>query len=149
MKSKLTIFMAIATIVAIAFLSSCRYVDDASDTLYKEAKVSTLLKKYEYFKDVSASLDAKIADIGVYDAKFQDLKDQYKGKSRSEWSRDDREQYNVWSQEVAGIKASFNKLAAEYNSQMSKFNWSFCNKGTLPKGAEIPLPREYKEYINK
>lgn len=54
---------------------------------------------------------------------------------------------NRWSQEVAGIKASYNSLAAEYNSQMSKFNWQFAEKGKLPPGATDPLPREFKPYV--
>ena len=53
----------------------------------------------------------------------------------------------IWHSEVAGIKASYNSLAAEYNSQMAKFNWQFCNAGTLPQGATEVLPREHKPYI--
>lgn len=148
MKSK-QIFIAATMILVVAIiLASCRYVDDASDTLYKEAKASTLLKKYEYFKNVAAALDAKQASLKVYEGRFQDLKDQYKGLKRKDWSRDDREQYNTWQNEQAGIKASYNNLAADYNAQMAKFNWAFCNVGTLPKGATEPLPREFREYIN-
>ena len=33
--------------------------NDAKDTVYNEFKVSTLLKKYEYFKDLSAAIDKK------------------------------------------------------------------------------------------
>ncbi len=65
---------------------------------------------------------------------------------RNKWPREDREQYNLWQSEVAGIKASYNTLAAEYNAQMSKMNWRFTNVGELPKGAETPLPREFKPY---
>ena len=39
---------------------------DAKETAYNEFKVSTLLKKYEYFKDLSAAIDKKRADIEVY-----------------------------------------------------------------------------------
>jgi hypothetical protein len=147
--SKTTLLAAILIVMVALFATSCRYADDASDTLFKETKASTLLKKYEYFKDVAAALDAKKADIGVYERKFQDLKDQYKGVPRKDWARDDRESYNTWSQEVAGIKLSYNKLCADYNAQMSKMNWSFCNVGTLPQGATEPLPREFRQYLEQ
>lgn len=105
-----------------------------------------LLKKYEWFKNASAALDARAASIRVYEQRFERLKKEYQGEPRNKWSREDREQANLWEQEVAGLRASFNNLAAEYNAQMAKFNWQFCNKGTLPQGATEPLPREYKPY---
>jgi two-component SAPR family response regulator len=131
------------------FAVSCRYVNDASNTAFKEFKPSELLKKYEYYKDASAALDKKIADIQVYSVRVKTMEDAYKGVKRSEWAKDDREQLSIWMSEVAGIKASYNTLAAEYNSAMSKFNWAFCNTGTLPQGATNPLPREYKPYITQ
>ena len=136
------------TMVEISF-TSCRYAVDGSNTVFKEFKPSTLLKKYEYFKDVSAQLDKKVADITVYEAKLKTLDDDYKGVKRRDWTRDDREQQSLWASELAGIKASYNDLSAEYNSAMSKFNYSFCNIGQLPKGADNPLPKEYKPYITK
>ena len=66
-----------------------------------------------------------------------------------QWPREDREQFNLWEQEVAGIKASYNMLAADYNAQMAKFNWAFAERGKLPEGATDPLPREYKPYEEK
>jgi hypothetical protein len=128
---------------------SCRYTHDASDTAFKEFKPSELLKKYEYYKDCSASLDKKIADIQVYDVRVKSLQDEYKGIKRQNWAKEDREQLSIWMSEVAGIKASYNTLAAEYNSAMSKFNYAFCNVGDLPKGAINPLPKEYKPYITQ
>jgi hypothetical protein len=141
------LIMAAAVIAASIFFTSCRYVNDAKDTAFKEFKPSTLLKKYEDFKEMSAVLDKKQADLKVYEARFQDLKDQYAGKPRSEWAREDREQYNLWSSEQAGISASYNDLAAQYNANMAKFNYAFCNVGTLPQGATEPLPREFKPYM--
>jgi hypothetical protein len=130
-------------------LPSCRYYQNAKDTAFEEFKPSELLKKYEYYKDASAALDKKIADIQVYDVRVNSLIDQYKGVKRTDWARDDREQLSIWQSEVAGIKSSYNTLAADYNAAMSKFNFAFCNVGKLPKGAEIPLPKEYKPYIYK
>ena len=104
------------------------------------------LEKYEWFKDVGAQLDKKQADIGVYQSRVTIMKFDYEGKSRSDWDRVDKQQYSQWQAEVAGVTASYNALAADYNSQMAKFNWRFANSGTLPQGAGEPLPREFKPY---
>ena len=107
------------------------------------------LAKYEWFKDVAAQLDKKQADIAVYAGRTKAMEATYKALSREKWPREDREQYNTWASEVAGVKASYNSLAAEYNAQMAKFNYRFANVGDLPKGADKPLPREYKSYITE
>ena len=106
-----------------------------------------MLEKYEWFKDAAAQLDKKQADITVYNGRITEMNTTYKDLARQNWPREDREQYNIWSSEVAGVKASYNTLAAEYNAQMAKFNWRFANAGDLPKGADKPLPREFKPYI--
>ena len=107
------------------------------------------LAKYEWFKDASAQLDKKQADITVYESRMKGMDATYKSVERIKWPREDREQYNIWSSEVAGVKASYNALAADYNAQMAKFNYAFANVGQLPKGAETPLPREYKPYVTQ
>lgn len=71
----------------------------------------------------------------------------YAGVPRTDWPRADLEQYNLWSSEFAGVIASYNGLAAEYNAQMSKANWAFTNVGDLPDGASEPLPREFATYL--
>ena len=93
-----------------------------------------MLTKYSWFKDAAAQLDKKQADIKVYEGRLTQLEASYEGVPRSRWAREDREQYNTWSSEVAGVKASYNSLAAEYNAAMAKFNWRFANAGDLPAG---------------
>ena len=111
---------------------------DTKETAYNEFKVSTLLKKYEYFKDLSAAIDKKRADIEVYQTEI------------SSYNKDDDKFYiEQRKSELLGIIAMHNQLCAEYNSAMSKFNYRFTNVGDLPEGAVEPLPREYKPYINK
>ena len=111
---------------------------DAKETAYNEFKVSALLKKYEYFKDLSAAIDKKRADIEVYQTEI------------SSYNKDDDKFYiEQRKSELLGIIAMHNQLCAEYNSAMSKFNYRFTNVGDLPEGAVEPLPREYKPYINK
>jgi len=108
-----------------------------------------LLRKYEWFKDAAAQCDAKLASLRAYDARQRAIIESYEGAKRSEWSRADTEQFNLWESEKAGIKASYNQLAAEYNAQMAKFNWRFCEAGRLPEGATEPLPREFKPYVEE
>lgn len=119
---------------------------EAAQVAREEFGPRAALEKYEWFKDASAMLDKKKADVKVYSSRMAALGEGYEGVPRREWARHDAEQYNVWSSEVAGVKASFNTLAAEYNAQMVKFNWRFANRGDLPQGATEPLPREYKPY---
>ncbi len=147
------IIVLIAGGIAFLVVGSCALgifswgVGRTIDVAKQELDPGILLKKYEWFKDASAQLDKKIADIQVYESRFKQMDITYKKIPRDKWPRDDREQYNLWQTEVAGVKASFNSLAAEYNSQMTKINWRFTNIGDLPKGADKPLPREYKTYI--
>lgn len=144
------IMLIIVSLLGLTIVGTCiRACNDAKETAFKEFKPSTLLKKYEYFKDVSAQLDKKVADIKVFEIKIEDLTKSYSGVSRQKWARDDREQLSIWKSELDGMKAGYNELAAQYNADMVKFNYSFCNIGTLPKGAETPLPREFKPYITK
>jgi two-component SAPR family response regulator len=143
-------WIAIA-IVLIGILSVgnfvCNWFGRAATVVSQQVDPQELLRKYEWFKDAAAALDAKVANIQVYDQRFKQMEDTYKGTLRKDWPRDDREQYNLWQSEVSGVRASYNLLAAEYNSAMSKINYRFCNVGDLPKGADKPLPREYKPYI--
>ncbi len=124
----------------------CGFYDNGLQVAKKEFYPDALLRKYEWFKDASAALDKKQADIRVFTAELKDLVDQYDGAPRRTWAREDREQYSVLASQVAGIKASYNSLAAEYNAEMVKFNWRFTNVGDMPPGASTPLPREYKPY---
>lgn len=144
----------IALILSLTFgtcNTAVKMVEDGQQTVYGQYKPSALLKKYEWFKDASAALDNKVATLGTYESRFKTVKSDYGSDSsnRAKWSRDDREQWNIWQSEYLGLKASYNDLAGQYNSDMAKFNYRFCNKGQLPAGAEVPLPREYKPYITQ
>lgn len=130
-------------------LAGCRWTGDAADTAFNEFSASALLEKYEWFKDAAAQLDKKFADIGVYEYRLLLMKESNDNAPRNMWEREDREQFNVWASEIAGVIASYNSLAAEYNSNMSKGNWDFTNVGNLPQGATTTLPREFREYIYK
>ena len=136
-------FSAILSVVGYAL----GWFSEAGQVAQEQFGPRAALEKYEWFKDVAAQLEKKQADIAVYEGRLNELAKAYQNLPRQKWPREDREQYSTWSSEVAGIKASFNTLAAEYNAGMAKFNWSFANAGELPKGADKPLPREFKQYI--
>jgi two-component SAPR family response regulator len=108
-----------------------------------------VLDKYTWLKDAHAQLEKKQADIKVYGERTKSLEGAYDGKPRSAWAREDREQWSTWQSEVAGVKASYNDLAARYNAKMAEVQWRFTNVGTLPQGATEPLPREYAAYEEK
>jgi len=115
----------------------------AVDVVKQQIDPAELLRKYELFKDESAQLDAKLANIQIKESQVKEI------KSMPNMDRTNREQLMIWQQELGGMKYSFNALAADYNAQMAKINYAFCNVGQLPQGATIPLPREYKPYIGE
>lgn len=119
---------------------------EAATVTREQVGPRALLVKYEWFKDAKAALDAKRANISVYETRFKRLQADYEGQSRSKWPEDERQQANLWSSELAGIVASYNALAAEYNSNMAKVNWAFTNVGSLPQGATEVMPREVATY---
>jgi hypothetical protein len=105
----------------------------------KEFSPEALLSKYEYFKNISAAIDKKRADINMYQEEISTM---------SVEDKDDKFYLQQRKSELLGIISIHNELCAEYNAQMSKFNYRFTNVGDLPQGATVPLPREFKPYIN-
>lgn len=105
------------------------------------------LEKYEWFKNASAQLDKKQADIKVYEVNVSSMLEDYDGVPRKDWDRVDKQQMSQWKAEVAGVKASFNGLAAEYNANSAKFNWAVFDAGKSPDGSANPLPRSVKPYV--
>jgi hypothetical protein len=136
MKLFFSIFgIIIGLIISFSIIRSC---GNTADTIHKEFSSSALLKKYEYFKDLSAAIDSKRADLNAYKANLQD----YNTKDK-----DDKFYYEQSKAEAMGILMIYNQLVADYNAGMSKFNYSFCNVGTLPASNLEPLPRQYKPYL--
>lgn len=113
---------------------------NTADTAYKEYSPSALLKKYEQFKDLSAAIDKKRADIQVYET---NLNNQVIIDANS------RFYYEQTKAELMGLISSHNGLCGQYNSMMSKFNYRFTNKGDLPSSNLEPLPREIRPYITE
>lgn len=139
-----TVVLAIAFTLAITMsvLSGVSWFASRTiDVVKQQIDPQELLRKYELFKDESAALDAKLASITIKEYQLREVRS-------LPMDRTNREQLMIWQQELGGMKYSFNALAADYNAQMAKINYAFCNVGQLPQGATIPLPREYKPYIN-
>jgi hypothetical protein len=126
------------SILAIICVSVIRSCGDTANVIHKEFGASALLKKYEYFKDLSAAIDKKRADLDAYRANLKD----YNPKDK-----DDKFYYEQSKMEAMGILTMYNQLVADYNAGMSKFNYRFCNVGTLPASNLEPLPKEYKPYL--
>jgi hypothetical protein len=149
--SDIAVALVVIAIIVIAciFAIIMFFTGGAANVAAKELNPSVLQDKYEWFKDASAQLDAKIANIEVYQGRINRLQNIYNGTPRNQWNRADIDQINLYESEVGGIKASYNSLASTYNSEMSKWNWRFTNVGDLPEGATKVLPREYKPYIEK
>lgn len=127
--------------------TACRAAHDAKEVAYENYDPRAAMERYKWFKDAAAALDKKRADVKVYETRIQTLKEDYGSTPRVKWAREDREQFSIWQSEVAGIKASYNQLAAEYNAQMANIAYAYANRGQLPASNLDPLPREFKPYI--
>jgi hypothetical protein len=107
------------------------WFSEAATVAQEQVGARAALKKYEWFKDAAAQLDKKLADIAVYEGRAKDLESAYPG-GRATMPRDEREEASVRATELAGVKASYNALAAEYNAASRKFNWRFAGGDALP-----------------
>lgn len=126
-------FLAILTVTTFMKCSS-----NGANTVYTEFSPSALLKKYEQFKDLSAAIDKKRADIEMYRVEIESVTVE---------SKEDKEYLLMKKNELIGIISVHNSLCSEYNAKMSKFNYRFTNVGDLPYSNAEPLPREIKPYI--
>jgi len=120
----------------------CSVAGEVATVAQKELGATALLKKYEWFKNASAQLDKKRADIKVYENQIA------RGAGRAT-DRFTQDRLFQWETELMGVRSSYNSLAAEYNAQMAKINWRFTNIGDLPSGASEPLPRSFKPYTEE
>lgn len=140
MKTKY-ILITLGVLIGMFFLSNFLwFAGDATNVAKQEFSATAMLKKYEWFKDASAQLEKKFSDITVYESNIKIMQEEYAGTERKDWDRLDKQQFNQWRTELAGIKSSYNDLSAEYNAQSSKFNW---------KGFEGDIPIEYNQLLRE
>ncbi len=124
-------------ILSAILLTSCGWFSEANTVAREEFGARGSLKKYEWFKDASETIIEKKQTIEIYQANLKSLSEEYEGTKRKDWDRLDKQQFNQWKLEIVGIKASYNKVVKEYNSQSSKFNWSFYNTSDLPRNYDL------------
>lgn len=124
---------------------------EAQDVVHEELGPRAMLRKYEWFKDAYANLQAQEISLNAYRAQEQAVIDDY-GEDRTKWPRDVRDERRMARAERTGMVAAYNGLAADYNSNMSKAHWDFTNIGQLPPGLPAdaePLPRTVATYKDK
>ena len=141
----LILFVLAALCGGVAYVGG--WFKEAGQVAQEETGPRALLKKYSWFKDTHASLAAKRSNLTQYESKKKALVAGYEGVPCAQWDRVDKQQLSQWDSEIAGLAASFNNLAAEYNANMAKVHWRFMNKGDLPAGETETLPREVAEYL--
>lgn len=122
-------------------VSSCSWINEGATVAREEVGPRAALKKYEWFKDASATIEEKGHTIRVYEMNRTDMFESYGSIPRKDWDTLDKRQYNQWSMEITGIKASYNKVVKEYNSASSKFNWNLFDT--------VDIPQAYDLYLDK
>jgi biopolymer transport protein ExbB/TolQ len=135
-----SLYAVLLILLLMAGCQTCIFLSKSATVVANELAPETLLKKYEYFKDLSAAIDKKKADIQVYKEEIEFQRDNLA-------DAEDKEYLRQKTTEMMGIITAHNQLCAEYNSAMSKFNYAFANTGQLPQSNMQPLPREMKPYI--
>lgn len=123
----------ILTIILLLALTGCRWsgCGVAEDQFAPDA----LLHKYEWFKNQHNS----IKQIGVRTDQSKQAVEDYKRMmgDPSKWNFSQHEEYGRLSTTHSGYLSQYNALAAEYNSQSSKFNWDFVKTNELPHRIEL------------
>ncbi len=88
-------FFAIIVIVSL-FGYIFGWFSEAAQVTKDEFGPQASLEKYEWFKDASAKLEQKKADIQIYEARIVQIQEDYKGVPRKDWDRIDKETVNQW-----------------------------------------------------
>lgn len=126
-------------------------VGETTGVVREELGPRALLRKYEWFKDQAAAINSTRAKIVTAESVRDQLAADY-GDDRTKWPADVRQDHSLRSQETFGLKNKLNSMSAEYNAQMAKANYAFCNVGEMPAGLPLglePLPRGFSEYTTK
>lgn len=118
--------LALVCAVLFGLGTICGTVTETRNVAQEQFGARAALKKYEWFKDASAQLAKKRADITLYDAR---QKDECKPRPTDRFAQ---EACTTMASERLGVIASYNELAAEYNAASSKVNWSIF-QGDIPQ----------------
>lgn len=99
------------------------FFTNAAKVAHQEFSPEAMLKKYEWFKDASASIDKQSVNLDAYERNIKGYLSDYEGVKKMDWPRDDRQAYNQLRAEYQGMLQMYNSTVAEYNAQSNKFNW--------------------------
>jgi len=144
----LIVILTVLTVAVGLIGYGCGWFSEAGQVAQEEFGPRALLEKYEWFKDTLATLESKLANIQIVSQRLTQFESDFEDISRPDWDRFARQEYQQLQSELAGIVMSYNNLADNYNANMAKFNYQFCNVGTLPAGATDPLPRNVVPYVS-
>ena len=139
-------FKVMAGIIALCLVGGVAayalgWFGEAAQVFKEEVGPRASLRKYEWFKNAAQQLQAKKANIEASEADLAAARAEWAATSPTEVPRDAREAMDLRRKEVLGLKANFNQLAAEYNANVSKVNWSAMNVDDLPS--------EFTEYVSQ
>ena len=111
--------LLVVTLTGISVVASgMGFFTNAAEVASKEFKPEAMLRKYEWFIDAAQQIEAKKANVTMYQSKISRIIEM------DSPSRQDNERLMLWEQELIGVRANYNALVAEYNAQSSKFNWA-------------------------
>lgn len=149
MKIIFRVLIIVSILVLVSYgCSTCSwFANGVAGIVDKELSPGSLNNKYGWFKDAYARIDSFNANIAQLTNKIRSLEGMYKDVKRTDWASSDISSYNQWLAERDGVIAAHNRLAAEYNSEMSKWHTAFTNAGNLPVGG-TGIPREVQPYTS-
>ncbi len=130
------VFLAFILLFSFAF-SGCGWIagwtSNGLSAAHKEFDPSAMLRKYEWFKDQYAQMQQ--ISKRTEDAESRIKRFESFNGAPSKWGWQTHDEYNRLGTVLQGYKDQYNSLAAEYNSQSSKFNWKKF-KGEVPQAIE-------------
>lgn len=142
--------LIVALIVTGLTLPGCgavsRWFNDAGRVTEREVSPEVLLTNYRWFKQAGAQLSGKMANIENYKSRISKYERDY-GSNRREWPIDVREEDNKLESEIAGLKQSYNSLAAQYNALSDDIFAKYAKPGQpITDSNGNALPRKFAEY---
>ena len=146
---KQLLLLSILTATMIAGILGYRYADEAREVAWQETRPLVLVKKYRFFKELQAALDARQADIHAKKRALTRLEARIaKLDAAGKETESLQEEQSLQEQEVYGLIASYNAMAANYNRRMADVGYQFCNQGQMPQGleGETALRRSFATY---
>ncbi len=147
--------VTLAVIVLSILVLAVGYGLEAAKVTWKVTREErAMLKKYKWFENTAAELEAKRASIVAYDEDMR-AKEKFYGAQNPDYLKwEDKKDHLAWYhsrrnrllQDRRWMVAGYRWLATKYNDEMAKSKWRFANVGGLPKGVDKPLPREFNLY---